>query len=117
MLQVVTDLNDEWLVMWLDASTIYQHAFDSRDQAAGFMRDFLAGRFDTSERLKQSSFAQRHQVDEWLDVSCVRDAAHAEHMNSLVGHGATLTHEALRKEEISHLVRQILSPPNAPSRR
>ena len=74
-LQVVTDLNDEWHAMWLDGSTIYQRAFESRNQAVGFIQDLLAGRHEMCSDVAQLDFAKRRQIDPRVLANYARDAA------------------------------------------
>ena len=40
-LQVLTDLNDWWIVFWLSRDTIYQFPFETRGHAVAFIEDFL----------------------------------------------------------------------------
>ncbi len=70
-LQVVTDLNDEWHAMWLDGSTIYQRAFESRNQAVGFIQDLLAGRHEMCSDVAQLDFAKRRQIDPRVLANCM----------------------------------------------
>ena len=67
--------------MWLDGSTIYQHPFASRAPAVGFIRALLAGRFETSAPISQTSFAKRRQIDDRLCVDFA--AAYAERVEAL----------------------------------
>ena len=46
---MLTDLRDEWQLLWLDGSTLFQHPFTSRSQAVGFIEDFLARRIEASD--------------------------------------------------------------------
>lgn len=52
LLQVLTDLADNWQLVWLDGSTIYQHAFKSRGEAVGFLDAFLTGRLQADEGIE-----------------------------------------------------------------
>ncbi len=45
---MLTDLCDEWHLLWLDGNTITQHPFTSRAQAVGFIEDMLADRTEAS---------------------------------------------------------------------
>ena len=111
-LQVLTDLCEVWHVLWLDGATIYQHSFASRDQAVGFIEDFLAGRFDTSEGVQLSAFADRREMEPRLDVRCVRDGAFAEQLESLEG---ALDPDEIEEMRRAHMIRNWLHPPTKPS--
>ena len=111
-LQVLTDLCEEWYIMWLDGATMYQHPFASRDQAVGFIEELLAGRFDTSEGVQPSAFAARRELEPRLNVKHVRYVAHAEEMENFEG---ALDHEEVENMRHAHIIREALHPPSEPS--
>ena len=82
-MQVLSDLNDEWHTMWLDGSIIFQHTFASRGRAVGFIRDLLAGRFETCKDISQTSFAKRRQMDDLIRINCARDAEFVDKVEAL----------------------------------
>ncbi len=73
--QVVTDLNEVWHAMWVDGSTIIQHAFESRGRAVGFMRDLLAGRHETCGDIAHVHFAKRRVISPRVLANYAHDAA------------------------------------------
>lgn len=64
-MQVLTDLNDEWHVIWLDGRTIFHHPFPSRVKAVGFIYAFLDGCLDACKG-SPCQFATRREVDQEL---------------------------------------------------
>lgn len=66
-LQVLTDLCREWLLMWLNSSTIFTHPFTSRAEAVGFLEDYMAGRVEASEGVERdATFAKRRKIEDRL---------------------------------------------------
>ena len=115
-LQVLTDLSDEWHLLWLDGATINQHAFPSRGQAVGFIEDFLAGRFEKIQGVDAGTdqFAKRRRIDGRLTATsgAVDSTAFAEQMQSLEG---VLAPSELMQMRADHLVHLLKSSPCAPS--
>ena len=88
-LQVLTDLCDEWHLLWLDSATIKHYAIDTRGQAIGFVEDLLAGRFEASEGVEPNAagVAKRRKIeDRLIATSGVDDSdAFKEQVESLEG--------------------------------
>jgi len=65
---VLTDLCDEWHLLWLDSATIKHYAIDTRGQAIGFVEDLLAGRFEASEGVEPNAagVAKRRKIEDRL---------------------------------------------------
>ncbi len=72
LLQVVTDLNDEWHAMWMDGRTIFHHPFPSGAGAVAFIQAFLAGRLDAHEGGLEGGlcqFVKRRKLEHKLEPS------------------------------------------------
>jgi len=114
-LQVLTDLRDEWHLLWLDSATIEQHGFNTRGQAIGFIEDPLAGRFE-GEGIEPSAavVAKRRKIEDRLTVTSGVDDSDAfkDQMESLEG---LLTHNELMQMKADRLVRLLETSPFAPS--
>ena len=104
---MLTDLRDEWQLLWLDESTLFQHTFNSRSQAVGFIEDFLARRIEASEGVHPSAarVANRRRIEPRLMPGATASALLAEQIESL--EGVTDTTE-LRQMEIWNLLRHLM---------
>ncbi|CAL8468992.1 g8533 [Coccomyxa elongata] len=111
---VLTDLCDEWHLLWLDGSTITQHRFTSRAQAVGFIEDFLADRTDASRGgyPTPERVAKRRKVEVRLMPGAAACVAFEEQMESLEG---VIDPSELRQMRDAHMLRQFLDSPCAPS--
>lgn len=115
-LQVLTDLCDNWHLLWLDSATINQHAFTSRGQAVGFIEDLLAGGIEASEGVEHNAgrVAKRHKIDDRLAATsgAADSTAFADQMQSLEG---LLAPSELMQMRADRLVRLLETSPFAPS--
>lgn len=111
---MLTDLCDEWHLLWLDGSTVNQHAFTSRAQAVGFIEDFLADRIEASMggHPTAARVAKRRRVEARLTPGAAASAAFAEQMESLEG---VVDPNELMQMRAAFMLRQFVNSPCAPS--
>ena len=67
MMQVLTDLGDIWLMVWLDCLTHHIYLFKSRDLAAGVVQSCISGvqpSLDSDlESAEEGNFTKRMKID------------------------------------------------------
>ncbi len=64
--QVVTDLRNEWHLIWMDDDTTFQCHFPTRARAVMVINDILAGSIKSGQGGTQSTIAQRREVAKQL---------------------------------------------------
>lgn len=60
-MQVLTDLMDKWILLWMDANNICKHEFPSRGHAVGSIDALLSGQW-TGEKGDKCSLATRRTI-------------------------------------------------------
>ena len=105
---------DDWRLVWLDGSAIWQHPFETRAEAVGFIEDFLAGRLQENEEIKpeEARIVKRHKIHDRLAATPggIEDTVFGEQMQNLEG---LLPHHELmqmRAERLMSLLQQCHDP-------
>jgi len=103
---VITDLIDDWRLVWLDGSTICEHPFQTRAEAVGFIEDILVGRLQANEEDEPevARIVKRHKIDDRLAATpgAIEDTLLGEQMQSLEG---LLPHSELMQMKAERLMR------------
>ena len=112
-LQVLSDLNEVWILLWLSNKTIYQASLETRAQAVHFIQSFLfselaalepgSGKMDINARI---------EIPEAMLHAQAMDTNLAEQLETMEAVG---TAEDVRQLKIQRLMHMIYAAPDRPS--
>ena len=113
-LQVLSDLNNKLMVLWLSNKTVYQAPLKSRAQAVSFIQSFLDSDLAAPEPgSNQADINSRIEIPEaMLQVGMIDDANFSEQLDTLEAVGTAEDVRQLKAQRLMHLLYAVPSRPS-----